>query len=256
MIGKTLGNGPDLALIHGWGLGSAAWAPIVDSLAQSCRVHVIDLPGYGGQPADNADFTATAQALLDSLPDGVTLCGWSLGGLLALQAALLAPHKIAGLILAGSTPSFIQRDDAWRNAQAPDLLDAFASAVAQNTATTLQRFIALLNRGDAHARTISRALSSRTLSSELPDAQTLTRGLDWLRNVDLRAQLPAVALPTLLIHGDCDPLMPLAAARWLATQLPQAHLEVFTNAAHAPFLGDPERFTTLVRNFCHASAPA
>ena len=45
--------------------------------------------------------------------------------------------------------------------------------------------------------------------------------------------------------------MPLAAAHWLADQLPQARLETFTNAAHAPFLADPERFTSLVGDFCH-----
>jgi pimeloyl-[acyl-carrier protein] methyl ester esterase len=250
VISKIIGNGPDLALIHGWGLDSAAWEPVVEILMQQCRVHLIDLAGYGGQPTSHADFTQTAQALIDSLPNGVTLCGWSLGGMLALQAALLAPQKIARLILVGSTPSFMQRDN-WRSAQAPDLLDTFASAVAQNTATTLQRFIALLNQGDAQARPISRALTGRTLGNALPDTETLTRGLDWLRSIDLRAQIPAIALPTLLIHGERDPLMPLAAAHWLADQLPQARLETFTNAAHAPFLADPERFTSLVGDFCH-----
>ena len=250
MTGKIIGNGPDLALIHGWGLGSAAWEPILNTLTQRCRVHLIDLPGYAGQPASNADFTQTAQALIDSLPDGATLCGWSLGGMLALQAALLAPQKIARLILVGSTPSFMQRDD-WLTAQAPDLLDTFSNAIAQNAATTLQRFIALLNQGDAQARPISRALASRTLGGELPDTTTLTRGLGWLRNIDLRAQVPSIAQPTLLIHGERDPLMPLAAAHWLRESLPQARLATFANAAHAPFLTDPERFSTLAGDFCH-----
>jgi pimeloyl-[acyl-carrier protein] methyl ester esterase len=244
--GKIIGSGPDLALIHGWGLGSTAWEPILKTLAPRCRVHLIDLPGYGGQPASNADFTQTAQALIDSLPDGVTLCGWSLGGMLALQAALLSPRKIARLI----TPSFMQRDD-WLTAQPPDLLDTFSNAVAQNAATTLQRFITLLNQGDAQARPISRALASRTLGGELPDTATLTRGLGWLRNIDLRAQVPSIAQPTLLIHGERDPLMPLAAAHWLREALPQARLETFANAAHAPFLADPERFATLAGDFCH-----
>ena len=250
MTGKIIGSGPDLALVHGWGLGSAAWEPILNALTQRCRVHLIDLPGYGGQPASHAAFTQTAQALIDSLPDGVTLCGWSLGGMLALQAALLAPQKIGRLILVGSTPSFMQRDD-WLTAQAPDLLDTFGDAVAQNAATTLQRFIALLNQGDAQARPISRALASRTLDGELPDTATLTRGLGWLRNIDLRAQVPSIARPALLIHGERDPLIPLAAAHWLREALPQARLATFANAAHAPFLADPERFAALAGDFCH-----
>ena len=58
-----------------------------------------------------------------------------------------------------------------------------------------------------------------------------------------------------LIHGESDPLMPLSAARWLADHLPQARLEVFHGAAHAPFLNSPERFAELLIEYCHA-APA
>ena len=72
--------------------------------------------------------------------------------------------------------------------------------------------------------------------------------------LDLRAELASVRTPTLLIHGERDPLMPLGAARWLAQTLPQTRLETFADAAHAPFLHDPDRFTALVGDFCHASA--
>lgn len=255
MIVQSIGSGPDLALVHGWGLGRHAWEPAVEALAQRCRVHLIDLPGYGTTPASSAGFAQTAQALVDELPAGVTLCGWSLGGMLALQAALLAPQKIARLILVGSTPSFMQRG-GWFAAQPPALLDTFADAVASDAKTTLQRFIALLNQGDAQARPITRALTGKMLDSTLPDTATLTTGLGWLRDVDLRAQVATIATPTLLIHGERDPLMPLAAAQWLMDVLPNARLETFAAAAHAPFLADPARFATLAGDFCHDRAAA
>ena len=250
MIRSIIGNGPDLALIHGWGLGSATWQPVTEALAQRCRVHLVDLPGYGEAPADSGDFAQTAQSLIDALPDGIALCGWSLGGMLALQAARLAPQKIARLILVGSTPSFMQRPD-WPAAQPPDLLDTFADAITRDAAATLQRFIALLNQGDAQARPISRALTGRMLGGALPDPATLSSGLGWLRDVDLRATIPSIATPTLLIHGERDPLMPLAAAQWMKAQLPNARLDVFAASAHAPFLADPERFVARVSDFCH-----
>jgi pimeloyl-[acyl-carrier protein] methyl ester esterase len=170
--------------------------------------------------------------------------------MLALQAARLAPQKIARLILVGSTPSFMQRPD-WPAAQPPDLLDAFADAITRDAAATLQRFIALLNQGDAQARPISRALTGRMLGGALPDPATLSSGLGWLRDVDLRATIPSIATPTLLIHGERDPLMPLAAAQWMKAQLPNARLDVFAASAHAPFLADPERFVARVSDFCH-----
>lgn len=286
MIGGISGSGPDLALIHGWGLGSAVWTPVVTALAQRCRVHLIDLPGYGGpesrmdkRPSDThfqqahgqsaledtpcrtpsgapcspSDFIQTSAALAASLPDGCLLCGWSLGGMLALQAALLAPQRFSGLILIGSTPSFTQHAD-WPHAQPPALLDTFSEALGENAATTLQRFIALLNQGDAQARVHGRAMLKQLQASELPATASLLDGLRWLRDVDLRAQIPSITTPTLLIHGERDPLMPLAAAQWLQDKLPQAQLETFAGAAHAPFLADPQRFATLASDFCHAHA--
>ena len=288
MIRRIVGNGPDLALIHGWGLGSAAWEPVVAALAQRCRVHLIDLPGYAmpesrmdkrptnehsqqaheqsiledthcrtpsGAPYSPPDFIQTSAALIEHLPDGCILCGWSLGGMLALQAALLAKQRVKGLILIGSTPSFMQRE-GWPHAQPPALLDTFSDAVTKDATATLQRFVALLNQGDAQARSLGRAMIRQALAAPLPDTTILLAGLGWLRDVDLRVRIPGITTPTLLIHGERDPLMPLAAAQWLKDELPQARLEIFPNAAHAPFLADPERFTTLLTDFCHDTAAA
>lgn len=253
-------DAPDLALVHGWGLGNAAWDAVLPLLGRSLRVHRVSLPGYDGssetQAAGDAAaaFDATAAALVATLPRGCTLCGWSLGALLALRAAQLAPGHFARLVLVGATPCFTQRTD-WPHAQAPAVLDGFSAAVAQDAKTARQRFIALFNQGDQSARAISRTLT-RALADEAaaPSSTTLLRGLDWLRRVDLRHALstpPATLPPSLVIHGDKDPLMPLAAARWLARTLPAARLEVFAGAAHAPFANDARRFATLVADFCH-----
>ena len=246
-------NKSDLALIHGWGLGSGVWHTCAGQLESVARIHHIDLPGYGDTPDHGETFIEVAQTALEALPDGVTLCGWSLGGLIAMQAALLAPERVARLILVSSTPSFAQRE-GWTSAQPVSVLTGFTEAVANDPSTTLQRFVALFNQGDTKARAIGREINRGILSSSLAPVPTLLKGLDWLRDIDLRAEVASVRTPTLLIHGERDPLMPLGAARWLAQTLPQARLETFADAAHAPFLHDPDRFTALVGDFCHASA--
>lgn len=256
---ESLGEGRDgdLALVHGWGIGKAVWQPVIAALSQGCRLHLVDLPGYGGFAQSpqraSAGFVPTAQALVDLLPTGTALCGWSLGGLLALQAALLAPRHFSRLILVGASPCFAQRAD-WRCAQPPALLDAFGSAVTADAPLALRRFVTLLNQGDASARAIVGRLAK--LAATPPTGATLAQGLAWLREVDLRQPLQSagLALPTLLIHGRRDSLIPCAAAAWLHEKLANSQLEIFAAAAHAPFLNDPERFAELTVDFCHAPA--
>jgi pimeloyl-[acyl-carrier protein] methyl ester esterase len=251
---------PELVLIHGWGLGSFAWEAAMPALERRFKVHRASLPGYDaptervGEQIAAQTFLQTAREFAETLPEGSILCGWSLGGLLALQTALLAPQRFNALILVGGTPCFAQRAD-WPHAQPPALLDTFSTAVAGDARATLQRFVALLNQGDTQARTIGRALNRQLADIPIPDSDTLLAGLGWLREVDLRHRIDALSVPTLLVHGENDPLMPLAAARWLAVELPNAQLVIVPGAAHAPFLHDPEGFARLTGDYCHAFAP-
>lgn len=247
---------PELVLIHGWGLGEFAWEAAMPALEQRFNLRLASLPGYDTPTvrADEQSFLQTAEALAEDLPEGCILCGWSLGGLLALQMALLAPRRFRALILVGGTPCFAQRAD-WPHAQPPSLLDAFSAAVADDARATLQRFVALLNQGDTEARTIGRALNRQLTGTRIPAPDTLLAGLGWLRDVDLRHQIGNLSLPTLIVHGENDPLMPLAAAHWLAVELPNTQLASIPGAAHAPFLHDPEGFARLTGDYCHAFAP-
>ena len=198
-------------------------------------------------------FERTAETLAQALPEGSVLCGWSLGGLLAMQTAALAPQRFKALILVGSTARFTQAED-WPHAQPADLLSLFSAALANSPVDVLQRFVNLLNHGDTQARTISRMMSEQLLAAPLPERPTLLAGLDWLRSVDLRSQLTRITTPTLLVHGEHDLLMPLPAAQTLAQQLPEARLEVMPGAAHTPFLHDPDSFARHLGDFCHAPA--
>lgn len=211
----------ELVLLAGWGFDSRVWLPIAERLADDFRI------SYD----------------LDAVTAGAVVCGWSLGAMRALQAPAIADR----LILVGATPRFIQATD-WPCAQPPVLLDSFAAAVAADPQAALRRFAALMNQGDERARDITRRMNE-LLRERIPDAATLAAGLAGLRDIDLRKSVAAIRHPTLLIHGEHDPLMPLAAAQWLATHMSNARLEVFAGTAHAPFLAQPERFANLVREF-------
>ncbi|MFT3847441.1 MAG: alpha/beta fold hydrolase [Propionivibrio sp.] len=247
-------NRPDLVLLHGWGLGQAAWNAVLPALEARFNVSVLALPGYGStQPHPFPSFVETATQITRAIPQDAYVCGWSLGALLALQVAILAPRRLSGLILVSGTASFVQRDD-WPAAQPPALLDAFCDAVEQDASGALQRFVALFNQGDTQARAIGRALNRQLQAAPPADSGTLLDGLGWLRDVDLREKIAAIDTPALIIHGANDTLMPLGAGQWLAENLRGARLTVMPGAAHAPFLNDPEFFANLIGEYCHAAA--
>lgn len=239
-----------LLLWHGWGMHPAAWDGFTAQLDRPSQTP--PLPGYATTPA-LAPYTL--DALVDTLLEGqsapVTLCGWSLGALLALHAAQRHPDKVARLILIGATPSFVQRAD-WAHGMTPQALAEFTEAVARDPATSLKRFIALFNQNDVNSRRLGRELAQALATAPLPSTATLVAGLDLLRDTDLRAQVLTIRQPTLLLHGAHDPLMPLAAAQWLAATLPQAQLAVLPDAGHAPFLSDAAGCAAWVTEFLHA----
>ena len=238
-----------LSLIHGWGIGSCAWQTLTAQLGTNFKLQIIDLPGYGKNPGRNDDFLETTQNIAKSIPPDSIVCGWSLGGIIAMQLALLAPQRIAGLIVIAASPCFTKRDD-WPQAQPPELLSSFAQATSKDPVGTLQRFNVLLNRGDSLARSTTRQLAQAMSTAPCPERETLLRGLSWLRDIDLRPQIEQLNVPALLIHGDMDQLMPLSAAQWLDEKLPASHLEIINGAAHAPFINHPEQLARIIGDFC------
>jgi len=230
-----------LVLLHGWGLDCRVWEPLLPALEKHFSLTRLQLPGYPGQAdVDDPLVATTVDALLDAVPEGAILLGWSLGGQLAQLMAARAPQKIKALALVATSPRFTAGDD-WTAGQPPSLLATFSGAVSMLPGPVLPRFAALINQGDSKAKDIGRQLAPLT-KAPLPEKAALLRGLDWLRDLDLLALAPRLTQPALVMHGAHDPLMPLEAAQWLAQHLGQGRLEVFADAAHAPFLHDPDDF--------------
>ncbi len=250
--------GRDLVLLHGWGFASTVWESTLAQLTQHAKggtnpfrhIYRVDFPGYGASPFVSASPQALAEALLDVLPENALWCGWSLGAQVALLAALHRPERLGGLVLVGATPCFVACGD-WPCAQPETVFTAFSGQVANDAATALARFTALVNQHDTNIRLARRTLIAAQETTAPPDPRALAEGLDWLRRTDLRAALTGtrIELPALLVCGERDTLAPVAASEWLARHLPQAALEVFPEAAHAPFLSQPERFAARLAAF-------
>ncbi|MCW8840925.1 MAG: pimeloyl-ACP methyl ester esterase BioH [Gammaproteobacteria bacterium] len=249
---ETHGNGPDLVLLHGWGLHSGLFGPVIEPLAKRFRLHLVDLPGHGRSPMLEDEYTLenVAKAVADAVPNHALWLGWSLGGRITLAAAA-AGAAVEKMILVGANPCFTQKP-AWPHAMPEAELEQFAAALRNDYKATLQRFVALQSRGSASAREELRTLREELFAHGEPDPRALAGGLATLRDTDLRPTLAGIGQPTLLLHGERDTLTPLAAAEYTAAQLPNGKLEVIAGAGHAPFISHPDAFIRAVRRFLDA----
>ncbi|MBA1149629.1 alpha/beta fold hydrolase, partial [Ectothiorhodospiraceae bacterium WFHF3C12] len=116
----TLGAGPPLVMLPGWGMSSTVWSNLAEALAGQWRVHLIDLPGHGINRAIPFDTAHAAARVAAAAPHHAVWLAWSLGAQLALHA-VLDGHPAAGLVLVAGTPRFVQGAD-WPAAMAPEAL--------------------------------------------------------------------------------------------------------------------------------------
>ena len=226
----TRGQGVDLALLHGWGLRAAVWDALAEELARDFRVHVVDW--CAGEPSTPA---ALVEELAAALPPALTVCGWSLGGQLALAWARARPRQVERLVLLASTPRFVSSGD-WQAGMPLQIFDAFAAGVAADAPHALQRFLALQADGDAAGRAVLRRLRNVLEDGGAPPAATLSTTLQWLANTDLEPLLADIRQPALVVHGARDGVIPPAAGAHLAAALVRAELFTIDGAAHAPFI--------------------
>lgn len=237
---ETRGQGPDLVMLHGWGVNSAVFTPLHESLSQY-RVHYVDLPGFGHSQMIAGGLAAWVDALVAVLPADAIWVGWSLGGLVATQAALSYPEQIKGLVTIASSPCFMAREaEVWPGIP-PQVLSQFSEQLGQNLPRTIERFLAIQAMGSETAKDDIRQLRDLVLARPLPNADALAQGLAMLADVDLRPQLAQLQQPWLRIWGRLDGLVP----KRVQAKMPTAtHIEdvMLAKASHAPFFSHREAF--------------
>jgi pimeloyl-[acyl-carrier protein] methyl ester esterase len=231
------GHGPvQLVLLHGWAMHGGVLEPLVDALQDQCTMYVVDLPGHGysrdcGLPLEPH---ACAAAIAAQTPPAIWL-GWSLGGLIALTAALELPRQVRGLAMLCATPKFV-RDASWPHGSDGALVHQLASDLETDYHATLERFLALEAMGSADPRAELRHLRELVFARGEPDLRVLQEGIRILETSDRRAALPDLAVRSAWISGRRDRLVPPQAMAWSASQCGGEYTEI-QQAGHAPFFG-------------------
>ena len=242
---------PVIALVHGWGMNARVFDTLAERLAVDFDVRALNLPGHGGRAVLSVNtLQSWAADLASQLPANSTLLGWSLGGQVAMRAAIDHPDAIARLIVMSSTPRFVALDE-WAHGMAWTDLQAFGAALLADPQSTMLRFLSLQTRGVAGQKALLQQLRGAFMAAPPGDAEAMRQGLEMLCHTDLRAELPRLMQPTLVVHGVLDMLTPVAAGAWLADHLPHARYAEFTRAAHAPHLSHGDEVAAEIGRFVH-----
>ncbi|HSJ15224.1 MAG TPA: alpha/beta fold hydrolase [Longimicrobiales bacterium] len=224
------GTGSDVVLLHGLSGSRHWWRYTLEALAESYRVHVPELVGFGRSRAGwrQPNIGELAELMMQWLQElGLArphLVGHSMGGQIALHMAASsdAALRTLSLVCASGIPRAFGLGDAAR-------MLAGALPPRRWGATGFLPTIAL----DA-LRSGPRRLAHA----------------GWnLLGDDVRPLLPRIKLPCLVVWGALDPLLPLEHGRALADGLPDARLVVLANAAHNPMADEPREFNRVLLDF-------
>jgi pimeloyl-[acyl-carrier protein] methyl ester esterase len=236
-------NAIPIVLLHGWGLNSGVWQPLLELFNQdnkhNFQVITIDLPGFGR----NSEFDIEPYSLsnichnIEQVIDQPAIyLGWSLGGLIATEIALKYPEKVLALITVASSPYFVdQKNDNWPGIK-ESVLDSFHSQLTQDTAKTISGFLKIQAMGSPHIRQDLKLITQLVMSQDLPSQKTLTDSLTLLSRCDLRQNLSSITQPFLRLYGRNDSLVPKAVVKNINLLVPDSDEHIFEHASHAPFI--------------------
>jgi pimeloyl-ACP methyl ester carboxylesterase len=263
------GAGPAIVLVHGITSSSRTWRSVVEPLAEGHTVLAPDLLGHGRSAKPRGDYSlgAYASGLRDLLAvlriPRATVVGHSLGGGIAMQFAYQFPERVERLVLVdsgglGEEVSLALRAATLPGAEVvmPFLFTPVSRAVGRTASKVLGR-VGL--RANANVRGLAEGLDS------LGDGDARRAFVHTARSVidprgqriDARDRLYlSEGVPTLLIWGERDRIIPLAHGVRAHELMPHSRLEVFPGAGHFPFNDDPERFAGVLGDFIASTEPA
>jgi pimeloyl-ACP methyl ester carboxylesterase len=266
---RRAGWGPVVVLIHGITGSSGTWEEVIEPLAEKYTVVAPDLLGHGASAKPKGDYSLGAYAsgirdLLGALGhDRGTIVGHSLGGGVAMQMAYQFPERCERLVLVSSGGLGREVNLMLRAATLPGS----------------ELVLPLL----AHSRVLSASTAVGGFFSKLgmragPDLQEMWRGFSSLNDVGARAAFIhtlrgivdpggqrvnatdrlylAQRVPTMLLWGERDPIIPISHGRAAAELIPGSRFESFDRAGHFPHRTDPRAFVKCLDDFIGSTEPA
>ena len=247
-------HGPAIVFLHGWTASHLEWSPFIHALEGEHRLFRWNARAHAGRPVRGAPATAARMArdLANTIHayglEGACFVGHSMGALTLWQYLQdFGSAELGSLCLIDQSPRLLSAAD-WPfgiyGDFSPARSAAFSAELREDFAEAVLRLAALgLNAAarsgyGANGRGWQRTREALRL---LPAADLIACWED-LVGLDLRAVVPRIDKPTLLVYGGCSNFYPVGIAHWLQARIPQAELSIHQDANHSPHLMDAPRF--------------
>jgi pimeloyl-ACP methyl ester carboxylesterase len=236
-----------LLFLHGLGGGHHAWdAQLVHFSTLGYAAHAWDQPGYGHsamvEPYDLEHVCAALVRLIESLGEPVVLVGHSMGGLVAQEAYFRHPQLVKGLVLTFTSAAFVGGSDFAKKFVAERLgpLDQGLS---------MKEIAARTMPGHSGSKADPAGVEHATrIMAEIPP-ETYRKAVHLLTTFDRRADLPKIAVPTLLIAGSDDKTAPPAIMASMQRKIPGSELVTLEGCGHLGPMDQPAEFNAALERF-------
>lgn len=244
-------GGVPLVMLHGMGSTAEIWLPQLNHFGRSRLALAWTQPGFASSPAlEKLSWNSLADslnAMLQALQiDKAHILGHSIGGMIAQEFYHRYPQRVASLILSATSAAFGSSDPEWTQEFLRQRTDAMAaySSFAQAAPTLLSGF---MGPGCTPALRELASTAARDINTE--------RYLDAMRllvTFNRKAELGAIAVPTLLLAGELDTQAPPKGMKRMAEQILNAQFHEIPAVRHMANLEAPHAFNQIIENFLSA----
>jgi pimeloyl-ACP methyl ester carboxylesterase len=254
-----LGEGPPIVFVHGLGGSWQNWLEQLPGFAAEHRCVAFDLPGFGASPRPDDEISisgygALVHSLLGKLGiDRSVVVGNSMGGFIACELAVQHPETVERLVLisaAGISSEQLHRRPLLTGARMGTLVAEWIGSRADRLASRPRARTLLLSGIFRHPAQLPAPLVAEQMRGS--GKPGFIDAFDALMSYRIRDRLEEISVPTLVVWGTSDRLVPLKDADEFVGLIPEAEKVVFDDTGHTPQLERPAAFNEVVREFVSA----
>lgn len=246
-----------LVLLHGWGTTSRVWSPFLECWRQSGKgdVLTIDLPGFGTAYHEQLhNLDQLLDYIAAKMPPRAYLCGWSLGGMLAVQLAARFPARIALLCTLASNAVFVE-DKSNDKTRWPgitrEVFSDFCARFSAHAESCWRHFLLLQNKNNSNKCAEDQLKKLCDFSDIHP--QTALKALTILGEIDNRAALKKTPVRSLHILASNDALVPISCVPFFRELNENQQIDIMSSSHVLP-LSQPELLAEKIRTFIASTA--